>query len=97
MMKAIVCPMAVPTHTRAQPSGTPKMAPPAIAKSAPGNITVTAAMSASCAITSFSPEVLSASGALANSAISKSSQGAKFWNTHVHESADPVMQQGSLQ
>ena len=47
-MKARVCPMAVPSHTSAQPRGTPKMAPPAIAKSAPGNMIVTAATSAIC-------------------------------------------------
>ena len=49
-MKASVCPTAVPTHTRAHPRGTPKIAPPAIAKMAPGNMMVTAAVSTTCAI-----------------------------------------------
>ncbi len=49
MMKANVWPTAVPTHTKAQPRGTPKIAPPAIANSAPGNMMATAAMSATFA------------------------------------------------
>ena len=48
MKKARVCPMHVPTYTSRHPSVMPNMAPAAIARMAPGNITMIATTSTTC-------------------------------------------------